>query len=149
MQMYEYRVVPAPRKGEKVKGARTTADRFAHALAQVMNAQAADGWEYLRADTLPVEERVGLTGRTTTFQHMLVFRRVRAVAPAQDMTAPAAAPQPRFDDETEPDPLDIAARRAAMVARPVFGTAPRVAASADTGLAPPVGPAGRDTPAAE
>ncbi len=51
-----------------------------------MNAMGADGWEYQRTDTLPCEERVGLTGRTTVFQNMLVFR--RAVAATADAETP-------------------------------------------------------------
>ena len=41
-----------------------------------MNRLGADGWDYVRADALPCDERVGLTGTKTTFQNMLVFRRV-------------------------------------------------------------------------
>ncbi len=92
MTQFEYKVVPAPAKGEKVRGAKTTADRFAVALTTVMNDLGRDGWEYLRADTLPCEERVGFTGRQTTFQHMLVFRRMIAVdAPLAALPAPSAA----------------------------------------------------------
>ncbi len=80
MQSFEYKVVPAPRRGEKARGAKTTAERFAHALSQLMNTMAQQGWEYVRADTLPCEERVGLTGKATAFQNMLVFRRLRAEA---------------------------------------------------------------------
>lgn len=76
MQRYEYKVIAAPKRGEKARGAKTTPDRFALALMQVMNDLGAQGWEYLRADTLPCEERSGFTGKTTTFQNMLVFRRV-------------------------------------------------------------------------
>lgn len=76
MNVYEYKVIPAPRRGEKARGAKSTSERFAVALMQVMNDLGRDGWEYLRADTLPCEERVGLTGSTTQFQHMLIFRRV-------------------------------------------------------------------------
>ena len=75
MSHYEYKVVPAPNKGLKVKGAKTAADRFANALETAMNTLGADGWEYQRTDTLPCEERSGLTGRVTTFQNILVFRR--------------------------------------------------------------------------
>lgn len=78
MAMFEYHVVPAPRRGVKARGARTTEEQFAQALSQAMNAAAADGWEYLRTDTLPCEERQGLTGRTTVYQNMLVFRRSSA-----------------------------------------------------------------------
>lgn len=75
MQRYEYRVVPAPRKGDKARGLKTVEERFAFALASLMNKLGGEGWEYQRADTLPMDERVGLTGSKTTFQNMLVFRR--------------------------------------------------------------------------
>ena len=77
MQRYEYKVIPAPRKGEKSRGVKTSEDRFALTLTVVMNDLGREGWEYLRADTLPVDERAGFTGGTkTSFQNMLVFRRV-------------------------------------------------------------------------
>ena len=75
MQRYEYHVVPAPRRGEKSRSARTTEDRFALALTTLMNSLGQDGWDYVRADTLPCDERSGLTGTKTTFQNLLVFRR--------------------------------------------------------------------------
>ena len=89
---YEYKVIPAPTRGKKARGLKSPADRFAHALGAVMNEMAADGWEYQRTDTLPSEERAGLTGRSTVFQNMLVFRRAtEAEAPerADDASAPA------------------------------------------------------------
>lgn len=77
MQRYEYKVIPAPRRGEKSRGVKTTEDRFALALTSVMNDLGREGWEYIRADTLPVDERAGFTGGTkTSFQNLLVFRRV-------------------------------------------------------------------------
>lgn len=76
MTGFEYKVVPAPMRGLKAKGVKGTPARFANALQSVMNDLGAEGWEYQRTDTLPVEERVGLTGKNTTFQHMLVFRRM-------------------------------------------------------------------------
>lgn len=118
MQHYEYRVVPAPRRGEKARGLKTTPERFAHALTQTMNDMAREGWEYLRADTLPCDERVGLTGRATSTQHVLVFRReLAAAAPAGEFHhAPAAA--------------------ATSAPAPRLG-----AARVEEGKAPPVGPA--------
>ena len=74
---YEYRVIPAPVKGTKAKGAKTAPDRFALTLQEAMNAMANDGWEFLRAETLPSEERAGLTGTKTVYHNMLVFRRKR------------------------------------------------------------------------
>lgn len=75
MTTFEYVVVPAPKRAPKVKGAKTGEARFAHALTGVMNDYGAEGWEYLRSDTLPCEERSGFTGTKTVFQTMLVFRR--------------------------------------------------------------------------
>lgn len=119
MPQFEYRVLPAPRRAEKSRGLKTAPDRFAHVLTRVMNEMARDGWEYLRADTLPCEERTGLTGKTTTsYQSVLIFRR--------EMPAPA--------------PL-------ALTAPVVAEAAPRLgAATAEAGKAPPVGPA-RETAA--
>ena len=96
MPNYEYHVVPAPKRGEKAKGLKTTEERFAHALTGLMNQLGADGWDYVRADCLPCEERQGLTGRTTTFQNVLVFRRA-IEAPMRETaglppSAPATAP---------------------------------------------------------
>ena len=94
MPAFEYKVIPAPRRGDKARGAKTTADRFAAALTQVMNDLGRDGWEYLRSDTLPCEERVGLTSKATAFQHMLVFRRTLQTAPLADPAAPSSLPSP-------------------------------------------------------
>jgi hypothetical protein len=107
MQRFEYKVVPAPKKGEKAKGAKTTADRFAVALTNVMNTLGAEGWDYVRADTLPCDERVGLTGTKSVFQNMLVFRRLVVIAvpeqPAKFLPAPI--PQELFSDP-EPETLE-------------------------------------------
>jgi hypothetical protein len=84
MAQFEYKVVPAPLRAEKVRGAKTTVDRFAVTLTTMMNDLGREGWEYLRADTLPCEERVGFTGKQTTFMNMLVFRKVIGAAAVMD-----------------------------------------------------------------
>ncbi|MBN2631088.1 MAG: DUF4177 domain-containing protein [Rhodobacteraceae bacterium] len=83
MQRFAYKVIPSPKRADKARGCKTTEDRFAHALTQLMNSLGAEGWEYIRADTLPCAERVGLTGSKTTYQSMLVFRRALAEESAQ------------------------------------------------------------------
>lgn len=85
MQRYEYKVIPAPRRGEKTRTAKTAPDRFAESLSALMNSLGRDGWEYMRADTLPCDERAGLTGTVTHFQNMLVFRRPLAAAVAPQL----------------------------------------------------------------
>jgi hypothetical protein len=134
MQRYEYRVMPAPRKADKVKGAKTTEDRFAASLTAVMNELGAQGWEYLRADTLPCEERTGLTGSKTTFQTLLVFRRPlpepeaeRPVEPVLPLPAPPAPPEPAAPVR-RPTPLWLGKAEAAPGAAPALGpAAPRPA----------------------
>ncbi|SEN07984.1 hypothetical protein SAMN05216227_100747 [Pseudorhodobacter antarcticus] len=106
MQRFEYQVVPAPKKGEKSKTAKTTADRFAVALTSLMNKMGADGWEYQRADTLPCEERVGFTGSKTAFQNMLIFRReIKADTATAPRSTPIFAPIPA-ELFTDPDPVE-------------------------------------------
>lgn len=75
MTQYEYKVVPAPSKGTKVKGVKAPEDRFALVLQDLMNELGREGWMYLRADTLPSLERSGLTGSATNWRHVLVFQR--------------------------------------------------------------------------
>jgi hypothetical protein len=89
MTSFEYKVMPAPMRGLKAKGVKGTPARFANALETVMNDLGAEGWEYQRTDTLPVQERQGLTGKTTSFQNMLVFRRA-IVSDVADLTPVAA-----------------------------------------------------------
>ncbi len=92
MGHYEYHVIPAPGRADKVRGARTVADRFAATLAQAMNALAVEGWEYVRADTLPCEDKGMFRGTSTHVHHLLVFRRyVMDQADARAFAAPAAA----------------------------------------------------------
>ena len=99
---YEYRVVPAPSRGEKAKGVKGVADRFSVALMHVMNELGAEGWEYLRAETLPCEERKGLFGHRSNMQHVLVFRRPRDSAPAELPETDAAAMPAWARAEAEP-----------------------------------------------
>ena len=75
MQAFEYKAIPAPGRGKKARGVKSTEDRFALAITDALNTMAADGWDYVRAETLPCEGRKGLTGTQTTDQHILIFRR--------------------------------------------------------------------------
>ncbi len=122
MLRYEYKIVPSPRKGEKARGARTTPDRFALALTTLMNGLGRDGWEYLRADTLPCDERVGFTGSKTTFQSVLVFRR--------ELVAAVEASGEASGGAGEGKPPDLAATLRAV--------------EAPMGAAPALGPANPD-----
>jgi len=120
MSQYEYKVVPAPKKGLKAKGIKSAEDRYANALETAMNALGAEGWEYQRSETLPSEERSGLTRRVTTFQNMLVFRRAVAVDVIEptvveivdDNTAPTITAEVDKTPLLEVKPLDVDPARA-------------------------------------
>ena len=102
MTSYEYQVIPAPRKGKKARGVKGSEARFALAIQDVLNQASEDGWEYLRTDTLPSEERSGLTGRATVYQNMLVFRRaIEDRTDEQDADADFAAVTALVDEDTE------------------------------------------------
>lgn len=114
MAAFEYVAVPAPLRAEKAPGAKTPTDRYAQAISAELNRMAREGWEYLRADVLPSEERSGLTGRTTVYHNLLVFRRPLAAAAAPEavrpmpeypaQASPAQAPQPAPDAAVPPPP---------------------------------------------
>ncbi|NVO54604.1 DUF4177 domain-containing protein [Rhodobacteraceae bacterium B1Z28] len=113
MQRYEYKVVPAPQKGTKAKGVKSVEGRFAASVEQLLNQMGQDGWEYLRAELLPSEERTGLTGSTVNWRNVLVFRRVVETessvasvgAPVEIEDAPMARPIPGPDTVKAPEPI--------------------------------------------
>lgn len=113
MSSYEYKVIPAPPRGEKARGVKSAEARFAHALERLMNDMSTDGWEYQRAETLPSEERSGLTKTATVWRNLLVFRRMRADAleafqptklEADPPQLAAPTPEPQHTAPTPPEP---------------------------------------------
>lgn len=142
MQQFEYKVVPAPDKGTKVKGLKTPAERYARALSDLMNQLSQDGWEYWRADTLPSEERKGLTGSVTVFHNLLVFRRPSAevLAQAAQGRLPPPAPRPVLASALSAgDSWDVKA----ATAPPVASIAVPAAAAAAAAPLSPHAPEGR------
>ena len=106
MIRYEYKVLPAPSRGQRGKGVKGSDGKFANALETLMNLMGSDGWEYQRADTLPSEERAGIASKTTVFRNVLVFRRpvetdVEAFEPKL-LDAPNEEPE-LDSEETETD----------------------------------------------
>lgn len=75
MTAFEYKVVPAPFEGSKASGLGGAEQRYARTLAEVMNALGADGWEYQRAEVLPLDAAVDATSASQVFCNVLVFRR--------------------------------------------------------------------------
>lgn len=113
MPKYEYKVIPAPTKGLKARGVKTSEARFANAIEKKMNELAAEGWSYLRSDLLPSAERQGLTSSHTVYRSVLVFRRecldiaegdtTAKVEPAQDVED-----EDNTNEDTETDVPDQA-----------------------------------------
>ena len=164
---YEYRVIPAPRRAERARGV-SSDERFALSLERVMNEMGRDGWEYVRADTLPLDERAGLTGGTkTSYMNMLVFRRVSVrasqmldtsedqdlleddpqMAVIESLAPPIAArdlaePPMALPDQAAPDQAapPLAAQESVETPRPAPVAPPAPAA------APALGPAAAATP---
>lgn len=103
MKHYEYIAIPAPMRSGKAKNAKTPSERYAVTLTDSINQMANTGWEYLRAETLPSEERSGLTGRTTLFHNLLIFRRpvvkMDSVLTQSTDTYPSSAEPPRPDNQ--------------------------------------------------
>lgn len=142
MAQFEYKVVPAPKRGVKARGVKGTEEQFAHALTLLMNEAAAEGWQYQRTDTLPCEERKGLTGKTTVFQNMLVFRRtieerketaepeapVLLVAPPEQSETAVPAPDVHAET-TESSSPRITLPEASALAPTIPAPDPRIAAS--------------------
>lgn len=106
MEDYEYRVIPAPARTVKVKGLKTTGERFAHLLDEYLNEAACEGWEYLRAEALPCEERKGLFGKARSTQVVLIFRR-QLPAPAAEGESPHHA-EPEYRPESRPAQAEAA-----------------------------------------
>ncbi|WP_199286141.1 DUF4177 domain-containing protein [Paracoccus suum] len=135
MSRYEYTAIPAPQRGDKVRGAKTPGDRFAQSLTAVLNDMAERGWEYVRAETLPSEERSGLTGRTTVWHNLLIFRRGVRAAPALEVVTPAARPPVTTPAPLPPVPPVTPARQETPAEFPAAPTS--APAPAPTPVRPP------------
>ncbi|PCJ76438.1 MAG: DUF4177 domain-containing protein [Rhodobacteraceae bacterium] len=92
MSTFEYKTICAPRKALKIKGVKGTDNRYAQTLTDAINAQAADGWEYFRAESLPVDEKTGMMGKTEEkYLSLLIFRRENIETYEEPAFSPAAA----------------------------------------------------------
>jgi hypothetical protein len=103
MTRYEYKVRPAPTKGRKAAGIKGPEARFAHGLELVMNEMGAEGWEYVRSDILPSEERQGLTSSHTVYRSVLVFRRALDAQMSDVVAPPPPADVQEAVAEAEPE----------------------------------------------
>lgn len=113
--MYEYKVVPAPRRALKVKGLKTPTDRFAHTLSERLNAETTGGWQFVRTETLPCEVRSGLRGVKSSTETVMIFQRLVAMEPAAEPVATAYEPTydaPVYAETAEPQHEEYVAQDA-------------------------------------
>jgi hypothetical protein len=159
MPRYEYKAIAAPRRGKGGKGIKGREAKFSHALTSVLNELGADGWEYVRTDMLPMDERSGLIGHTTSEMHMMIFRRVedeqeRFDAPRAERGS--AADPVRFSDDSGNRAESARAPSAERSGAAPAGAAPRVSSAArgsagvpGAGQTPALDAARRDDDAAQ
>ncbi|RKF14962.1 DUF4177 domain-containing protein [Roseovarius spongiae] len=129
MIRYEYRVLSAPTKGLKAPGKKTPEARHANAVETLLNAQAAEGWEFMRTDLLPSDERQGLTSSQTVYRTVMVFRRPVTDAADEVIADAQAAAETKA---TQPTP-----ERAAPITPQHPGGAPADPPDADPDETPP------------
>lgn len=79
MSNYEYKTVALPRSvGKRRRRRQSEADLVAEQLGKVLNDEATDGWEYLRAETLTTPGQRGLLQNSSPAAYVvLIFRRAR------------------------------------------------------------------------
>lgn len=104
MDHFDYKAVPAPRRSKKAKGVREPAELFAMTLTDAINEQSREGWEYVRAETLPAETPRGFFRRAAEEDvTMLIFRRARASRdPLIEAHTPAGGERPLMAARSEP-----------------------------------------------
>lgn len=147
MSGYEYKVTPAPRRPKKMKGLRS-AEAFAATLAEAINLAAREGWEYVRAESLPALEGGGWFRRASeTVETVLIFRRARESA---EPRLAAARVEAGLDETAAGARLGTAARPVPAPASPLRRE-PRLGDAADAPAAQPattpaVSPALRPAP---
>ncbi len=110
MTVYQYKTVAAPRRLKKVKGVKDKDALTAHAICEAIATEAAQGWEYQRADRFQVEEKSGFFSKPVLREStVLIFRKpVQTAAPVQRHPAPAQpqpAPQPIQRQEVAAEPV--------------------------------------------
>lgn len=125
---FEYKVIGAPEKTRRRRGAKTGSERLAVAFEEVLQAEAVDGWEYVRTDVVPVTERAGWFSHSREVSRaVMVFRRpLEAVwrRPGPDERArQTESAAPRREPAMNPE------------LRPVGGSEPKLSADPDRKLA--------------
>lgn len=138
MAEYRYKTVAAPRRAKKTRGVRGADALLAHAMGEIISRESVDGWEYVRTDSLPVEEGGGFFSRPkTTWRAVIVFRQALAT-PLREVPMPEA---PRRTAATKATP-EFEFRASSETREPFMNVATSTPAAPGYD-APPVGGAER------
>ncbi|WP_375260892.1 DUF4177 domain-containing protein [Palleronia sp.] len=116
MSYFEYRVVPAPKSVPRVKGVKTAEGRFALSMAELLNSEGRDGWEFQSTETIETELKAGFFSKKKVERlSVLVFRRwveveelAERVPQRSEPEAPPSDPAPTVTDLARPT---LSARR--------------------------------------
>jgi len=123
MPSFEYKTVALPRSvAKRRKRRQSEADMIAEQLGKVLNDEAVDGWEYVRAETLTTPGQKGLLKQATPAAYVvLIFKRSRdAMWQGHEDSAHAATAQ----RAPAPAPVQHAAPAPSPMVAPVVPVAP-------------------------
>ena len=136
MPNFEYKTVALPRSvAKRRKRRQSEADMIAEQLGKVLNEEAVDGWEYVRAETLTTPGQSGLLKQPVPAAYVvLIFKRSRGawegdtrneLAPQSEAAPiPQAAPAPPVmaaPQSPAPAPAPAPAAAAATAQNPAAG----------------------------
>ncbi|MGB0505567.1 MAG: hypothetical protein ACPGGK_05170 [Pikeienuella sp.] len=100
MPDFEYKTVAAPRRIKKVKGVKGRGESLAAMIEAIIQDESAGGWDYLRTDIFPVDEKPGwFSSRAEVHKGVMVFRRG---VPERQVAAVQSAPQPVAQPAAQP-----------------------------------------------
>ncbi len=72
---FEYKCIGGPERPKRQRGV-SPSDRVALAMEEIIADEAVEGWEYLRTDLVPVDEKPGFFSRSQVVHRaVLIFRR--------------------------------------------------------------------------
>ena len=110
MSGYSYKTVAAPRRLKKIKGVKGKDALLARTVEDLIAVEAAQGWEYQRADMFPVDEKSGFFSKSSTeMRAVLIFRKAAPSAQPQVPPQPVAQTMAAASPQA-PQPHPAAAR---------------------------------------
>ena len=115
MPNFEYKTVALPRSvAKRRKRRQSEADMIAEQLGKVLNEEAVDGWEYVRAETLTTPGQSGLLKQATPAAYVVLIFKRSTGAGWESHADPRSEPAP----QREAAPIPQAAPAPPVMAAP-------------------------------